>query len=337
MFMKTTFIVILITMLITINTNVAISSGLTSNNSGLTIVITFPWLYKDLLHILCKNDSTIYLLKPGIDPHEYMLTPLDVEYLKKADIIISTAHTPFEIKIRELIDKGEINAKLIEIPSTPNITILINPATGQPNYHALLFYPDNYIAFLKYFRNILSSTRSECSNIYSSNIDLLIDEIRNLSINTPKLNGYTAILDSPLLQYIGYWLGIKEVLIIQKEHDIPITPNDITMAENILKNNTNVIILTTNSSNAYSILIEMSKKYNKPILILPDIEATNSIIDILKYISLNIKFSIQNISTYSAITSVQLYTINTKVLLYTAVAIAISITIILMYRILVRK
>ncbi|ADM28405.1 periplasmic solute binding protein [Ignisphaera aggregans DSM 17230] len=327
--MRITVISILITLLITMNTSVAISLGLANNDNGLTIVITFPWLYKDLSRILCGNDSIIYLLRPGIDPHEYMLTPSDVENLRKADIIISTAHTHFEIRIRELVDEGELKAKLIEIPSIPNITILTNPATGQPNYHALLFYPDNYIAFLEYLRNILVSTRPECSNIYSSKIDSLIDEIRNISVNTPKLDKYIAILDTLVLQYIGYWLGIRNVFIIQKEHDAPIIPNDVIMAENILKNNTNVIILTTNSSSAYSLLIEMSEKYNRPILVLPDIVATNSIIDTLEYVS---KLSIQSLSTSSTKPSANLYNVDVRVLLYIIIAIAILIAIVLLYR-----
>ncbi len=331
--MRKKFIVILMLIIISIDIHIAISTNaIDKHGNGLTIATTFPYLYKDLSYVLCPNDSIIYLLRPGEDPHEHMLTPYDIERLREADIIISTSHTHFEQKIKELIANGELKAKLIEIPYIPNITILINPATDQPNYHGLIFYPYNYIVFLKYLRSILISASPLCRDVYNSRIYILINEIENISMNIPRIDIDIGILDTPLLQYVAYWLGIKRIYIIKKEHEVPITPDDIKMARRILEKN-NSIIFVANNSPAYSLLIDMSKNYNRPILVLPDIENTFSIIDTLKDIVIRVKMLNQSAAT----SSIQYHSIDVNILLYSIPLLSISIVVILLYKRLMRR
>ncbi|MET1100861.1 MAG: zinc ABC transporter substrate-binding protein, partial [Pyrodictiaceae archaeon] len=119
----------------------------TYNDKGLLIVTTFPNLVWDIKQLVCKDDRVKSIVPLGVDPHEYQLTPSDIQLLAKADIIVSTAHTPFEEDIRSLTLEGKLYATLIEIPRIPGIRILRNPVTGQPNYHMLIYDPENYKIF----------------------------------------------------------------------------------------------------------------------------------------------------------------------------------------------
>ena len=109
-----------------------------SSERGLYIVVTFPNLKYDVELITCKDDTVVWIAPPGVDPHSYQLTPKNVIDLKKADVIISSAHVPFELEIRDLVQRGEIKGILIEIPRIPDIKILKNPATGEFNSYAYL-------------------------------------------------------------------------------------------------------------------------------------------------------------------------------------------------------
>ncbi|MEM3892849.1 MAG: hypothetical protein QXR12_02735, partial [Thermofilum sp.] len=48
---------------------------------GLRIAVTFPSLYEDVKALLCEGDTVVSIAPPGVDPHEYQLSPKDVELL----------------------------------------------------------------------------------------------------------------------------------------------------------------------------------------------------------------------------------------------------------------
>jgi len=64
------------------------------------VVVTFSYLKPDVERLLC-NGVVYAIAQVGVDPHEYQLKPSDIDVLKNADIIVSTAHTHFELDIRE--------------------------------------------------------------------------------------------------------------------------------------------------------------------------------------------------------------------------------------------
>ena len=65
-------------------------------------MVSFPNLAYDVGLLACEDDRIVSLAPAGSDPHEYQLTPEDVELLRRADLIISTGHVPFEARIKEL-------------------------------------------------------------------------------------------------------------------------------------------------------------------------------------------------------------------------------------------
>ncbi len=254
-------------------------------NRGLYVVVTFPNLIYDVKPLLCNNDYVVSIAPAGIDPHEYQLTPDNVEDLKKADIIISTGHAPFEKNIEEMIGK-EVKGEIIVIPKIPGIKILTNPATGNPNYHMPIYDPDNYILFIEYVSNVLARKNPECASHYYEKAKDIEHEIRLLVSRTPKLN-IVAAADTPSIQYAVSWIGIKVKYLMIKEHGVPATPKDLEKIAESMKNG-EVKLAVVNSppkSKASESLKKLAEKYSIPILYVPNPIGERSFLDKLTAIS----------------------------------------------------
>ncbi|MEL9940708.1 MAG: zinc ABC transporter substrate-binding protein [Ignisphaera sp.] len=282
-----------------------------SNGNGLVVVVTFPFLYNDVKKLVCQGDSVLLLVKPGIDPHEYQLTPSDIDTLKVASLVISTAHAPFELQIEKLVASGELNAALVEITKIPGIIFLKHPQTGQINYHAVIFYPKNYEVFIKYVENFLETLRPECSNVYRENAKTLLAELTQLTNNTRRLSGYIAVIDTPPIQYVAAWLDLNISYILLRDEETPVTPQDYQNVENIIKTSKNVVVLVTQGSTASSKLEEMARTYGKPFVELPNPLVYNGTLDYLEKVSQIINNANLTTKTSVAEAHTNLYTITT--------------------------
>mgnify|MGYP003875939437 FL=1 len=261
-----------------------------ASGHGLYIVVTFPNLKYDVALIACKDDVIVSIAPPGVDPHSYQLTPENVVSLKRADVIVSTAHAPFELKIRELYGKGELKGVLIEIPRIPGIRIFKNPVTGEYNFHMPIYDPINFKIFIEYLCNVFSKLRPECSDVYEKNMVKVLSEIDSLLKETPKLN-VTIAIDMPSLQYAISWIGFKIKYLVIKEHGIPATPKDIEILESAIANGEVklVAVQIPIRASASIILKELAERYEIPILYVPSPLLLNSTVVKLKYISGEVK------------------------------------------------
>lgn len=238
---------------------------------GLTILVTFPSLKPDIEQIVCKDDSVIALVPAGVDPHEYQLSPKDVQLLKTASIIVSTAHAPFESQIRRLVEQGELNAELIEIPSIPGIVIKKNPVLGTPNYHMPIYDPHNYIAYIEFVSTKLSEKRPDCRTIYEKNAQSIVSKVEEIVKGT-VMHNITAAAASPLTQYAVEWAGVKVKYLFQKEHDLPATPEDIASIERAAANGEIDLLVSLRVEKKTPILKkveEIANENNIPIIYVP--------------------------------------------------------------------
>lgn len=279
---------IIIVIITTLLVNTVLPSLISSND--LYIVVTFPYLYEDIRSIACPGDVVIDLIKPGIDPHEYQLTPSDVNILRKASVIISTAHTHFELNIRKLVERGELNSILVEVPYINGVKVFKNPSTDTENYHGILFYPENYIVFLNNLKHILSSLKPQCSKVYEENINKLILRLQKIIDLNFSLNKI-AVLDSPEIQYIAEWLGLNVSQILMSEEEVPIVPKDIERVEKILGDYSDSIVVVTNGSKAFQYLINLASKYKREILLFPNPLSSSSIVSMLENIASSLNTS----------------------------------------------
>ncbi len=260
--------------------------GIHMVNNGLLIVVTFPSLVNDIEQLVSNDDRVISIVPPGTDPHEYQLTISDIEILQKADIIISTGHTSFENRIRELVNNGEIKAVLIEIPKINDMKILNNPATGLPNLHMPIYDPINYITFINNITETIQKLRPTLANTYNANRLSIISKIAYLLASAPRIY-LEAVADKPLTQYAVSWLGIEIRYLIIKEPGVPATPSDLSIIRNeMAKGHINLAIVTEPAIDASSQqLIDMANEYNITILYVPSPLSNATIIDKLTNIA----------------------------------------------------
>jgi zinc/manganese transport system substrate-binding protein len=253
---------------------------LARGGSGVRIVVTFQFMVGDIKNLLCPGDEVSSIVPQGVDPHEYQLTYSDLVKLAAADLIISTAHTPFEMRIREAVASGELRAELIEITKIPNMTFLSLPSTNAINYHGMLFHGGNYVAFINNVSNTLSRLRPECAAWYRDRAAVAEHAIRELEGGNRPLSGLKAVVDIPTLQYLATWLGAEVVHTLLVEHDVPPSPQDIGNAEELMKGfKGGVVAIFTEDSVARSLLEELASKYGARVLELPNpVTSTNSVL-----------------------------------------------------------
>lgn len=273
-----------ITAVILLLLNVVYSMIPANGVDGLTIVVTFPYMLKDVENIICDGDKVISIVVSGVDPHEYQLTLSDIELISKADVVISTAHTHFELKIKELTLAGELRVKLIEIPYIQGLVLLQHPSTGITNLHGVLLYGHNYIEFIKNLSSTLAKLRPSCSEIYLEKANEVMYKVEELSVEKP-LKGLKAIVDNPIIQYLALWLGADVVHVMMLEHDVPITFQDVLKTEEIIKRfKDEIVVVVTEDSAAYKILEDLAARYGVRMVIVPNpIIYPDSILEYFKY------------------------------------------------------
>ena len=237
---------------------------------GLLIVTTFPNIADEVKQIACEEDTVVSLAPYGVDPHSYQLTPENIELLTRADVIISTAHAPFEVSIREIVQSKELKAVLLEIPKLKGIKILQNPATEKPNYHMPIYDPSNYETFIKAVADTLANLNPKCFETYKEKAEKIIQQIRSLEAYA-NYTGITAVADAPPTQYAVSWLGIKIKYLVIKEHGVSATPSDLLKIEEAISKGQIklAIVLSPVNQAASKKLEELAEKYNIPVLYVP--------------------------------------------------------------------
>ncbi len=251
-------------------------------SKGLLVIVTMPGFEEDVRKLLCSDDEVYVLVPPGVDPHSYELTPKDVSRLSRASIIVSTAHTHFERRIAELVAGGELRATLIEIPKVVKL-FYRNPDTGQLNYHAVLYDPRNLMELLRAVAGEASKLRPECAAQYSSRLQEVVSELRELMGYTNRFN-ISALGEGPGVQYAVEWLGIHLVLLIQPEHGVQPDPGIIRKAETLVSEGKvkAVVVIEGSTSPAASFLRDLANRYNLAIIEVPSPLKPGSIVDKLE-------------------------------------------------------
>lgn len=237
---------------------------------GLDIVVTFTYLVSDVEQLICTGDRVTALVPSGVDPHEYQLTPSDVDLLRNADLIISTAHTSFELKIRELVNSGEVNASLIETPYVSGVKVLVNPSTGSLNLHAVTYDPYNYAAFLAKLTEEMSLHRSSCRDFYYVKLAQVLVKLVELTTSVKKVRGL-AVGESPLTQYAVEWLGIEVENFVLAEHELMSPPSTLREIEDSVERGVVdfIVVIEGSNSAAHSYLLDLAERYNRTVLRIP--------------------------------------------------------------------
>ena len=188
--------------------------------SAQKIVVSFP-AYNIVLKEAFPNADVILLTKGVSDPHEYQLTPQDLQMLKaltERDVIISSMHAPFELKIAEMAKNGEIKAKLIDLTKIQWYLTwdgeLVKGAEqdhGGLNMHDHGVFPPNVFALID---EVSKATGLEPDQNF-------IQKLKQLNATYANKFSGKAIAITPTAQYILYWLGFRDVALFIKEPGVP--------------------------------------------------------------------------------------------------------------------
>lgn len=268
-------------------------SPLNAAPSGVKVVVTFNNLLYDLKLITCPSDYVDYLVQQGLDPHDYELRPGDLDKLRRADLIVSTGHTPFETEIRGMISRAEIKAKLIEIPGINGILIYKNPMTDQPNYHMPIYDPENYLTFMRELRDVLSELNPSCSKTYEENYERIESNLRELMRMAGAINA-TALISVPSGQYALEWLGVRVKYLLMKEEGLPATPSDLSEIYRAAKEGRINLVVTVGDEKAAANrkAIEISEEFGIKRVNIPSPLDPGSMMDKLRIVTQSLEGNI---------------------------------------------
>ncbi len=253
------------------------------------IVVTDPALVPDVEQLLCSGDRLEVLVPPGMDLHEYQLTVNDLGKLRNARLIISSGHAPFEVAVRRLYREGELRAPILDILQLEGIRVKDNPATGKPNYHAVLYDPSNYKVFVKALARALGTINPECMEHYTSKAAELAELVDSIVAGTPRLDA-TAIATSPLAQYAVEWAGIHVKYLIVKEHDSPSLSKDLEEAERAASAGkaSMVVVVDPGSKQVYLYARRLAEKHGLTLLVVPSPLSGETVPEVLRKVSLQV-------------------------------------------------
>jgi zinc/manganese transport system substrate-binding protein len=260
------------------------------------IITTFPLLKGDVEKITNGTIPVESLVKPGVDPHDYQLTPQDVSTLKSASLIVSTLHTYAEEQIDQMIRSGEIKAAYIAIPEIRGIKYDVIPNSGIQNPHMPIYDPNNYLLFVENLTDTLKDLYPNLSQVFESQYQSVKTEINKLIENYGGKFNEVAVGSSPEVQYAVEWTGIKILRFLVLDSDIGVQPQDANLIESYLSNGTAkvVVVLGTylhgNSSwvpysQADAWLAGMASKYGARVIYVPTPSGNLSIFDSLHLIA----------------------------------------------------
>jgi zinc/manganese transport system substrate-binding protein len=245
----------------------------------------------------CYVDS---LIPSGVDPHSYALSPGDAEKIHKADVIITTLHTPVEKQVDDIVRKGEINASYIVLSLIPGMKILRNPNTGEPNYHMIIYDPSNYILFQKTLYNTLVRLDPDNAKFYEANLRRILANVTLLLNEYKDRMQVRAVASMPPTQYAVSWLGINITRLLVSEPGLSATPNDIKKIDYLLstgKASLAIVLVKYDpvkgslgpSSVADEILLKLARKYGVKVLLVPNPVAPGDIIGKLYFVTTQLR------------------------------------------------
>jgi zinc/manganese transport system substrate-binding protein len=214
--------------------------------SAQKIVVSFP-AYDIVLKEAFPNADVILLTKGVSDPHEYQLTPQDLQMLKaltERDVIISSMHAPFELKIAEMAKSGEIKAKLIYLTKIQwYLTWDGELVKGAEHDHGEHDHGKHDHGAHKHDYGGLNL---HDHGVFPPNVFILIEEVSKATglkpdqnfiqklkqLNATYANKFSgkAIAINPAAQYVLYWLGFRDIALFIKEPGVPPSPADLEKA-----------------------------------------------------------------------------------------------------------
>ncbi|AHF80387.1 metal ABC transporter solute-binding protein, Zn/Mn family [Thermococcus paralvinellae] len=212
--------------------------------------------------------EVVYIIPPGADPHQYQLTPEQIELIKKADVVVTAnGHLPAEQKIKQLKEEGTINADVLFAEDYAKYGFRFLPErwyNNKNNPHGVWLDPHNALAIAKATTEALSERYPQNRELYEKQYEkfetkvlAIIEAYKALAENA------TAVIEMPSQQYALEWLGVKAVASIKPEEEVPAKDVDdmINMGQTV-----DIIAYSSQSPESLkNAALEFSQRIGKPL------------------------------------------------------------------------
>ncbi|MGC9165964.1 MAG: metal ABC transporter substrate-binding protein [Thermoprotei archaeon] len=274
--MKKIAVIIIIAMLIIIT----VSSPIFASSQPIRVAVSlgvFVPVVKDIGGAYVEVSS---IVPPGVEPHEFSLSPGVIDNVSLADLIIIDGHIEWENELLNVISQRKnkpINSfSLNLINYSSNMTILNMPNGSEisgKNYHGYWLLPDNMKIIARLIYGRLVSIDPVHSDYYKSNLQIFFDRIsflENRLSNVRKLlNGKPVVLGFLEEDYIAYAMGLKVVAVLSAGESPTANPNALSLAYNVLKNEKGIIMVSDIASEMplYNSVTQLSKQTGAPLVI----------------------------------------------------------------------
>ncbi len=204
------------------------------------IVVSFP-AYDQVLKEAFPQAEVILLTRDAAsDPHQYQLTPADLQLLyslTEKDVIISTAHAPFELKIAELAKEGKIKAYVIDVRTFQlyltgdnRLVKLEDEEHGEVDHEDHEHGPVNIHDHGIYPPNVFKLVEEVSRRTGLQPNKEFLERLRALNATYCCRFGGRAVALTPTAQYLLHWLGFRDVVVLVKEPGVPPSPADLQEA-----------------------------------------------------------------------------------------------------------
>ena len=231
-----------------------------------------------------------YLVPPGVDPHQYQLTPEQIEKIQKADVIVTIGHLPVEEKIEELEKEGILKGEVLGIEDYQRYGFRYLPErwyNNKYNPHGIWLDPYNALAIAEATKEALKS-RYSGQNIFEAQYSLFKAKVETIILAYQKMNlsEKQAIIELPSQQYALEWMGIEVIASIKPEEEIPAKSVDelLEMVKTV-----DVIVYSADSPESLkNAALELSRKTGVPTIGISTIWSEKEYTEVLIQNSANI-------------------------------------------------
>ena len=216
--------------------------------------------------------DVVYLIPPGIDPHEYQLTAQQVEMLGKADVIVTTGgHLPAEQRMVELQKEGAIRGKVLLIENYQKFGFRYMREhwyNEKNNPHGIWLDPYNAIAIAAAVEDSLAERYPYDANLYEDRFEKFRLKVESIAEAYRRAvseisRESKAVIQMPPDQYAVEWLGIEAVASIKPEEEVPAVGVEELL--NRAENATLIVYSKNSPEQLKNAALELSAKSGRPL------------------------------------------------------------------------
>ncbi len=219
------------------------------------------------------------IVPPGVEPHEFVVSPGTIQEVSSANLIIIDGHIEWENQLLNSVAqaKGQsLNTFSLNLMNyTSNMTILDMPSgsgMSGKNFHGYWLLPDNMKIIAKLIYNKLVSMDPVHSDYYTSNYNVFLNRLslleNKLKDIKSKLSGRPVVLGFLEEDYIAYSMGLNVVAVLSAGENPNANPNALSLAESILSKEKGIIMISDVAAQMplYNTAVQLSKQTGAPLI-----------------------------------------------------------------------